>query len=52
MDMLGFEYLVYLGMAKNNTGRICAIEAWDDVQGCVGHGGKHRLIISTLSKQR
>ncbi len=29
--MLGFECLAYLGMAKNETGRISAIEAWDDV---------------------
>jgi hypothetical protein len=36
IDMLGFECLAYLGMAKNNTGQICAIEAWEDVFAFLG----------------
>jgi hypothetical protein len=31
MDMLGFEVLAYLGMAKNNNGEICVDCPWDDV---------------------
>ena len=31
MDMLGFEILAYLGMAKNNNGEICVDCPWDDV---------------------
>jgi hypothetical protein len=31
MDMLGFEVLAYLGMAKINNGEICVDCPWDDV---------------------
>ncbi len=55
MDMLGFEVLAYLGMAKNNKvrfvltahGMMCLL-----FQGCVNHGGKHLLITSTGSNGR
>jgi hypothetical protein len=54
MDMLGFEVLAYLGMAKNNNGEICVDCPWDDMFAISGvcsvnHGGKHLLITSTGS---